>query len=90
MKSKRISSNIKFYVSEVYTKEFNATIPEAGHIPSEKSGIFPAAAHGWFVFLKPLTPGNHTVYYQNSVEPTTLSGAENVNSAQMIYNLKVE
>jgi hypothetical protein len=68
-------------VSEVYRKEFNATIPEAGHIPSEKSGIFPAAAHGWFVFLTSLAPGNHTVYYENSVEPTSLSGAENVNSA---------
>ena len=84
------TTNTNENVSEVFTKEFNATIPEAGHIPSEKSGIFPAAAHGWFVFLKPLAPGNHTVYYQNSVEPTTLSGAENVNSAQMTYHLKVE
>lgn len=86
------TTNTNENVSEVYTKEFNATIPEpgAGHIPSEKSGIFPAAAHGWFVFLKPLAPGNHTVYYENSVEPTTLSGAENVNTAQMTYHFKVE
>jgi hypothetical protein len=47
------TTNTNENVSEVYTKEFNATIPEAGHIPPEKSGIFPAAAHGWFVFLKP-------------------------------------
>jgi hypothetical protein len=84
------ATNVNKNVSEVYTKEFNATIPEAGHIPSVKSGIFPAAAHGWFVFLKPLAPGNHTVYYQNSVQPTALSGAENVNTAQMTYHIKVE
>jgi hypothetical protein len=86
------TTNIKQNVSEVYTKEFNATIPEVGlgHIPTEKSGIFPAAAHGWFVFLKPLAPGNHTVYYQNNVEPTTLSGPGNVNAAQFTYELKVE
>jgi len=84
------TTNIKENVSEVYTKEFNATIPEAGHIPTEKSGIFPAAAHGWFVFLKPLAPGNHTVYYQNNVEPTSLSGPGNLNEAQITYHLKVE
>jgi hypothetical protein len=84
------TTNINENVSEVYTKEFNATIPEAGHIPSEKSGIFPAAAHGWFVFLKPLEPGDHTVYYENSVLPTTLSGAGNVNTAQITYHLKVQ
>lgn len=85
-------TNVIENVSEVYTKEFNATIPEVGlgHIPTEKSGIFPAAAHGWFVFLKPLEPGNHTVYYKNSVEPTSLSGAGNVNAAEYTYNLKVE
>jgi hypothetical protein len=85
-------TNVIENVSEVYTKEFNATIPEVGlgHIPTEKSGIFPAAAHGWFVFLKPLAPGNHTIYYKNSVEPTSLSGAGNVNAAEYTYNLKVE
>jgi hypothetical protein len=34
--------------------------------------------------------GNHTVYYQNSVEPTTLSGAGNSNTAQFTYHFKVE
>ena len=77
-------------VSEVYTKEFNANIPEAGHIPTDKSGIFPAAAHGWFVFLKPLAPGNHTVYYKSSVEPTSLSGAGNVNAAEYTYYFNVK
>jgi hypothetical protein len=53
-------------------------------------GTFPAAAHGWFVFLKPLQPGDHILYYQNSVEATTLSGDGNMNSAQFTYHLSVK
>jgi hypothetical protein len=83
-------TNIMNNVTEVYTKEFNATVPDSSHVQLEKYGIQPAAAHGWFVFLKPLQPGNHTVYYQNSVEPTTLSGAGNSNTAQFTYHFKVE
>jgi hypothetical protein len=84
------TTNIIENVSEIYTKEFNATIPESGHIPTEKSGIFPAAAHGWFVFLKPLPIGDHTISYKNTVEPTSLSGAGNINSGEFTYNMKVE
>jgi hypothetical protein len=84
------ATNVNKNVSEVYTKEFNANISQAGHIPVEKSGIFPAAAHGWFVFLKPLSPGDHTVNYKNSVAPTSLSGAGNVNAAEFTYHFKVE
>jgi hypothetical protein len=77
-------------VTEVYTKQFNATIPKGSHLISERYGTFPAAAHGWFVFLKPLQTGNYVIYYQNSVEATTLSGAGNMNSAQFTYYLNVE
>lgn len=83
-------TNIMNNVTEVYTKQFNATVPEESHLVSERYGTFPAAAHGWFVFLKPLQPGDHVVYYQNSVAATTLSGAGNINSAQFTYHLNVE
>jgi len=77
-------------VSEVYTKQYNATVLPGSHTINDQFGTFPAAAHGWLVFLKPLSPGNHTVYYQNSVGPTTLSGAGNVNSAQITYDFNVK
>jgi hypothetical protein len=83
-------TNVMNNVTEIYTEEYNVTAPEDTHAPMERFGTFPAAAHGWFVFLKPLQPGNHTVYYQNSVEPTTLSGAGNVNSAQFTYHFNVQ
>ena len=66
------------------------TMPSNTHMSTEKFGTFPAAAHEWFVFLKPLAPGNHTVYYQNSVEPTSLSGAENSNTAQFTCHFNVQ
>ena len=80
-------------VTEVYTKQFNATIPNDSHMKTEEESYgktFPGAAHGWFVFLKPLQPGNHTVYYQNSVTDPTASGAGNINTAQFTYHFKVE
>lgn len=77
-------------VTEVKTNQFNFTFPPDTHLTTEKYGTFPAAAHGWFVFLKPLPLGDHTIYYQNSVQPTTLSGAGNVNAAQFTYHMKVE
>jgi len=83
-------TNVMNNVTEVYTKQFNATIPRESHLLSERYGTFPAAAHGWFVFLKPLQPGDHILYYQNSVEATTLSGAGNMNSAQFTYHLSVK
>jgi hypothetical protein len=83
------TTNIMNNVTEVYTKQFNITFPNETRFLMELFGTFPAAAHGWFVFLKPLEPGDHTVYYENSVLPTTLSGAGNVNTAQITYHFKV-
>jgi hypothetical protein len=83
-------TNVMNNVTEVYTKQFNAIVPKESHLVSERYGTFPAAAHGWFVFLKPLQPGNHVIYYQNSVEATTLSGAGNMNSGQFTYYLNVK
>ncbi|MGE0243523.1 MAG: hypothetical protein AB7P56_06310 [Nitrososphaeraceae archaeon] len=34
------------------------------------SGPFHAYVHGWFVFLKPLSPGDHTAFYNARVTPT--------------------
>jgi hypothetical protein len=83
-------TNIMKNITEAYTKQYNATVPEGTHNSNTKFGTFPAAAHGWIAFLKPLSPGNHVVYYQNSVDPTTLSGASASNTAQFTYHLNVK
>jgi len=42
------------------------------------------------VFLKPLAPGDHTIYYKNSVEPTSVSGPGNINNPEFTYHINVE
>jgi hypothetical protein len=73
-------------ITEVLSKGFNITIPEDSNIPDFKSGIFRAGAHGWFAFLKPLPPGDHTLYYNVGVTGT----GPNDHSAEITYDLKVK
>jgi hypothetical protein len=73
-------------VTELYSKGFNITIPEDTHMPDQNPGTWRSGAHGWFVFLKPLPPGDHKVYYNVGV--TGLG--PNDHSAEITYDLKVK
>src|SRR5205809_6044166 len=57
-------------VTEVFSKGFNITIPEDTHMPDQNPGTWRPGAHGWFVFLKPLPAGDHTLYYNVGVTGT--------------------
>jgi hypothetical protein len=50
---------------EVKNENFKITIPTVNwyDIPTNQTGVFDAGAHGYFVFLKPLTAGTHTIDY---------------------------
>ena len=76
--------------TELFTKAFNITTPANSFLTVDYPGTYPGAVHGWFIFLKPLPPGDHTVRYVNDVRPTTLSGAANTNHADITYSLKVK
>ena len=85
------TTNLIENITEIYTNQFNLTLPEDSHGVVPKVGTFPAVAHGWFVFLKPLPPGEHTIFYKNSVEESDqLSGAENTNAAEITYHVTVK
>ena len=73
-------------VTEIYSSGFNITIPDDTNIPDLKSGTWRSGAHGWFVFLKPLPTGNHTLYYNVGVTGT----GPNDHSAEITYDLKVK
>jgi hypothetical protein len=75
--------------TELYTSGFNITTPSNSHLAVDYPGTHFGAVHGWFVFLKPLPPGEHTVHYVNDVKPTPLSGKGNFNHADIIYSFKV-
>ena len=73
-------------VTELYSKGFNITIPEDTHFPDQNIGGWRSGAHGWFVFLKPLPPGDHTVSYNVGVTGT----GPNDHSSEIAYDLKVK
>lgn len=72
-------------INQPYVPE-NLEVSPGTNIPDLKSGTFRSGAHGWFVFLKPLPPGDHTLYYNVGVTGT----GPNDHSAEITYDLKVK
>ena len=75
--------------TELYNKGFNITIPADSNLAVDYPGNHLGSAHGWYILLKPLPVGEHTVRYVNDVRETTL-GAGNTNHADITYSLKVK
>jgi hypothetical protein len=49
---------------------FNMTLPEHNlWEEKEKPGTIKAVTDGYFLFLKPLSEGNHTLYYEAATNP---------------------
>ena len=89
VKAESVKTTNLINVTELSTKGFNITIPENSNLEVDYPGTHPGAAHGWYIFLKPLPVGEHTVRYVNDVRETTL-GAGNTNNADITYSLNVK
>jgi hypothetical protein len=80
-------------VTELSTKKgFDLTIPPDTNKPYLVPGKWRAGSHGWFVFLKELPPGEHTIFYNVRVTPTgalTSPGTTTV-ITDVTYLLKVK
>ena len=78
-------------VTELFTKGFNLTIPPNTHKPYQVPGTWRAGSHGWWVFLKPLPSGRHTVFYTVHFTPTGPVTMPNTGRhfANITYNLQV-
>jgi hypothetical protein len=81
-------------VTEISSKGFNLTLPpDSRLLPSgTPPGTWLAGAHGWFVFLKPLPPGEHTVFYNVRVTPTgaLTSPGTSPHASDVAYDLHVK
>ena len=79
-------------VTEFYSKGFNLTVPEDTQSANTVPGTSRAGSHGWWVFLKPLPPGEHTVQYNIRVTPTgaLTSPGTNPHFADITYKFQVE
>jgi len=89
VKAEDLKTTNLFNASELSTKGFNVTFPENSNLEVDYPGTHPSASHGWYIFLKPLPVGEHTVRYVNDVRETTL-GAGNTNNADITYSLNVK
>jgi len=87
--AKDLVSNKLSNVVELNTQLFSFTYPPNTHLFTTKSGTFLGAAHGWFVFLKPLPVGDHTVTYSISVVTTGTTAGGSLTTAQYTYHFKV-
>ncbi|HYA84036.1 MAG TPA: hypothetical protein VEH06_11395 [Candidatus Bathyarchaeia archaeon] len=78
-------------VTEIYTKGFNLTDAPNNHQAGYKAGTWRAGSQGWWVFLKPLPPGDHTIFYNIRVTPTgaLTSPGTNPHFADITYTLHV-
>lgn len=78
-------------VTEIYTGGFNVTLPADTHHAGYDSGTYRAGSHGWWVFLKPLPPGEHTIFYNIRVIPTgaLTSAGTNPHFSDIKYSLQV-
>jgi hypothetical protein len=78
-------------ITEILTKGFNLTIPPNTHKPYQVPGTWRAGSQGWWVFLKPLPSGKHTVFYSVHFTPTSAVTTPSTGShfADITYNLQV-
>jgi len=78
-------------VTESTSKAFSLTIPPDTHEANQVPGTWRAVSQEWWVFLKPLSPGLHTVFYNIRVTPTgaLTSPGTNPHFADITYNLQV-
>lgn len=78
-------------VTELYTGGFNVTLPADTHHAGYESGTWRAGSHGWWVFLEPLTPGDHELFYNIRVTPTgaLTSAGTSPHFADITYSLHV-
>lgn len=79
-------------VTEYYTKGFKISVPANTHKALTQPGTLQAGSHGWWVFLKPLPTGEHTIYYNVRVTPTgpLTSPGTNPHFADVAYRLQVQ
>jgi len=70
---------------------FTLTIPPDTHKPNQVAGTWQVVSDGWWVFLKPLSPGQHTIFYNIRVTPTgaLTSPGTSPHFADITYKLQV-
>jgi hypothetical protein len=79
-------------VTEIQTTNFKLRVPPDTQMPNLPAGTWDAGSHGWWVVMKPLPKGDHTVSYNIRVTPTgaLTSPGTNPHFADISYLLEVK
>jgi hypothetical protein len=74
------------------TKGFALTIPADTHFPKQQPGRWRADSQGYWIFLRQLPTGEHTIYYNVRVTPTgpVTSPGTNPHFADITYKIQVQ
>jgi hypothetical protein len=78
-------------IAQSTSKLFTLIVSSDTHKPNQVAGTWEAVSDGWWVFLKQLPPGEHTIYYNIRVTPTgpLTSPGTNPHFADITYKLQV-
>jgi hypothetical protein len=78
-------------VTRSTSKVFTLTIPPDTHEANLVPGTDKSVSDGWWVFLKPLSPGQHTIFYNVRVTPTgaLTSPGTSPHFADITYKIQV-
>jgi hypothetical protein len=78
-------------VTEFSSKPFSLVIPADTHKPNQVTGTWDSVSQGWWIFLKPLPVGDHTLFYNIRVTPTgaLTSPGTSPHFSDISYNLDV-
>lgn len=70
---------------------FNLVVPaDTNKGQSTYEGTWLAGSHGWWVILKPLSPGQHSIEYETAVRPIGVSGGTNNVDSKISYVVNVK
>jgi hypothetical protein len=71
-----VNGQLKDEIQVKSSTQFNLTIPRHHYYPEATPGTYPAVVAGYYLPLKPLKPGEHTLYYKISYTPPGLASAD--------------
>jgi hypothetical protein len=82
---------MKAKVTQSTSKVFTLTIPPDTHKPNNAAETWQVLSDGWWVFLRPLPLGEHTIFYNIRVIPTgaLTSSGTSPHFADITYKLQV-
>ena len=83
-----INQNYSMNDMRVTSDFFNLTIVKNNIYENATAGIYKAMIDGYYIFLKPLSPGTHNLHFESSVDNNPNPNLDFVQEGNWIFNVK--